>query len=355
MEQVDDSFFKLASIDVIKSKNESGETETVWRGVLSSTGVDYDDERLTRKALVAASKQLVGKTVFFNHKHDGLGVGYFKAADVEDLDSGVSNLVVEVIPSKAPGVQDVVIQVNEGTLKCMSIGGKKLTKGKMVMDKSLNKEVMELDDILALEGSIVGIGANPDANLFGLAKSMFIKSQYASSDDGTDVGTSGKEAPADKEPIVAPKKKKTKDGKEVEDSEKSLGDAEMTEEPKVEVEKDARLTGSGAQAPAPNNPPLVAGGEGIEGAKKCLMEALRMLGNASTPMDQPSYGTVKSVSEDDKMQKILDKLESISPGKQGLVAKEAKFDSAPEKVLPKTNQLVNASAIEVFKRTIKID
>lgn len=317
MEQDENSFFKLMNIDVMKSKGEAG--ETVWRGVLSSTGVDYDNERLTRKALEKAALQLPGKTVFFNHKHDGLGVGAFKSARVEDLDNGISNLVVEVIPSKAPGVQDIVIQVNEGTLKCMSIGGKKLSKGRAVMDKLLNKEVIELDDILALEGSVVGIGANPDASLFGVAKSMFMKSQ-----------------------------------------EKSLGDATMTEEPKVEVEKDARLTGSGAQASTPNFPALVPGGEGIEGAKKLLMEALRMLGGGKdasygTPSpDLQTHNSLKSASEEDKMQKILDKLESMSPGKQGLVAKEAKFEATPE-IAPKTNQLVNASAIEAFKKTIKVN
>lgn len=372
----DEIFYKTSPITFTKGVNAEGKEEKLWRFVLSSTGVDYDDERMTKRALQKAAGDLLEhSTVFFNHKHDGLGVGKIVKTMVEDAQDK-SYLYIDVRPSEAEGVKDIVTQVNEGVLKCSSIGGKTLKKT-TVFDKSLNKSIGEIDDLIALEGSIVGIGANPDAMRFG--KSLFMKSQYASSENGTDIGSKGPEGPEEKEPIVVPKKKKTKDGKEVDDPNpemkrqqsrqgyddkySSIGDAKMTEETKVEVEKDARLTGSGVQAPAPNNPPLVPSGEAIEGAKKLMAQAMSMLsgqadasyGTPNAELQTHSSGAGKSVSVETeaRLVKMLDKLEGMNLGAPaGLVKKEEKFDGAPEGKIIKVNQTMDTSANENFKKML---
>ena len=168
-------FFKTAPIEIQKATATSPE---VWKAVLSSTSVDYDGERMSRKALGMAAQDLLhNSTVFFNHKHHELPVAKFVNTAVVDNSDG-SLLVVEIVPSTAKGVEDVVTQVREGILKCMSIGGKTLKSFDQV-EKSADgseKKIRILDEIKALEGSIVGIGANPDAMMLSVAKSYFLDS-----------------------------------------------------------------------------------------------------------------------------------------------------------------------------------
>jgi len=170
---LDGLFYKTGSIEVIKSAD--GQPET-WRAVLSSTNVDLDGERMSRKALDMAAQDLMkNSTVFFNHKHHELPIGKFTNTAVIDKPDG-SYLVVDIQPSLAKGVEDVVTQVREGVLKCMSIGGKTLKSFNEVSKSADGREesVKVLDEIKALEGSIVGIGANQDAMMISVAKSLFI-------------------------------------------------------------------------------------------------------------------------------------------------------------------------------------
>lgn len=229
MEMDKEIFYKTGTIDLVKG--EDGETN--WEGILSSTGIDYDDECLSRKALEMASKDLMNNsTVFFNHDHKGLGVGKIVKAWVED-NTEKSFLKIRVKPSKADGVKDVVTQVNEGVLKCMSIGGKKLKTFSKYHD-GLQKDITTIDEVKALEGSIVGIGANPDAMMTRMAKSLFIDSLTKQGDDTMEkaeepssIGGHKPVAP-DVPPVVKGEKEpdkmtEDKEKKKDKETEKSLG------------------------------------------------------------------------------------------------------------------------------------
>jgi HK97 family phage prohead protease len=227
MPKLDSNFFyKVGSLDFVKDESAGGMKYFV--GTLSSTSLDLDGERLTKSALDMASKDLLmNTTVFFNHNHTGLGVGrIFKTEVVKDAEKHLLKIWVQ--PSKAAGVQDIVTQVEEGILKCMSIGGKTL-KREDVYDKNLDKNVGELREVMALEASVVGIGANRDAMIDSIAKSYSLKGDSleedslekarlaaSANDDPKEVKGDGGEVD-EKKPIVPPKKKKAVDGEEVDD------------------------------------------------------------------------------------------------------------------------------------------
>jgi len=252
MPKLDSNFFyKVGSLDFVKDESAGGMKYFV--GTLSSTSIDLDGERLTKSALDMASKDLLlNTTVFFNHNHTGLGVGRIFKTDVVSED-GKHLLKIWVQPSKAAGVQDIVTQVEEGILKCMSIGGKTL-KREDVFDEGLDKKVGELQEVMALEASVVGIGANRDAMIESIAKSYSLKGDSleeetkeeeikeeeeipaeeetveepnsaslkkarlaaSANDDPKEVKGDGGEVD-EKKPIVPPKRKKAVDGEEIKD------------------------------------------------------------------------------------------------------------------------------------------
>jgi len=198
-----------------KSQNEAG--EQVFLGVASSTSIDRDSERLSKSALAKGVNDLMkNPTVFFNHKHDGLGLGKVINAYI----SG-DKLMVEWKPSTAKAVQDHITQVNEGVLRSMSVAGS-VKKAETVFDEDLQKSVRVISDVDLYEVSVVGIPANPDATIAGsIAKAFdFEKSRLATSitDANDEVKGDGGET-EEKNPVVPPKKKKAVNGKEIDDDE----------------------------------------------------------------------------------------------------------------------------------------
>jgi len=287
MENDKDIFYKTGSIDLIKGED----GETYWEGILSSTGIDYDDECLSEKALeMAATDLMENSTVFFNHDHKGLGVGKTTKAWTEkgkDKD-GVSKtfLKLRVKPSKAAGIQDVVTQVNEGVLKCMSIGGKKIKTITKFFD-SVQKDITIIDEVKALEGSIVGIGANPDAMMTRMAKSLFVESLTKGDDTmekaetpsvGAEVAIGGHKpeapevSPVTKSEHKEPEKgeQEAKEKKKDKETEKSLGKFSCPDCGKsfdFYAIQPAVATGTPivtVQAPAPNEPKLFGTPPGIK-------------------------------------------------------------------------------------------
>ena len=142
------------------SKGKSREGMTVYEGIASSCNLDRDGERLTKSALAkGASDLLKNSTIFFNHKQDWFGLG--KIIDAEVLGN---YLKIYWTPSKAKAVQDIILQIEEGVLKCMSVGGR-IVDYKKEYDEKLKKDIRVITDLEIFETSVVGIGANPDATI----------------------------------------------------------------------------------------------------------------------------------------------------------------------------------------------
>ena len=145
-------------VEVTKSKE--GEV-SMFGGIASSCAVDRDNDRIETKALGKMAQDLLrNPTVFFNHDHKGLAVGKVVSSEVR----GGDKLYIDVQPSKAAGVKDVVTQINEGILRGLSIGGK-VKEAETVYDKSLGKDVRIVKDVELYEVSVVGIPANADASI----------------------------------------------------------------------------------------------------------------------------------------------------------------------------------------------
>jgi len=239
------SFKIFAPFDIYKSVDEEGEVD--YHGVASSTSIDRDGERMSNEVLHKAASQLVGQPVFFNHKHNELGVGKITKAWVEG-----EFLKISMRPTKAAAQQDVVMQIEEGILKAFSIGGKSL-KTEVAVDTS-GRDYKIIKDADFYEVSVVGIPANPDAQILGrMAK--FWKSE-------SEVDKEKREHPwatdAQARQIVSDHEKETDDevekrGKDME-TEKSCSESAKKDEEKKEEKKEKDEVKKEVGPQTPNQP-----------------------------------------------------------------------------------------------------
>lgn len=147
-------------IPIEVQKGKDGELQ-VFGGIASSSSIDRDYDRIDPLCLDKMSKDLVrNPTVFFNHDHKGLAVGKISKAEVKEG----NRLWIDVEPSKAAGVKDIVTQINEGILRGFSIGGK-VKSAETEYNKDLGRDVRVVKDVELFEVSVVGIPANPDASI----------------------------------------------------------------------------------------------------------------------------------------------------------------------------------------------
>jgi HK97 family phage prohead protease len=141
-------------------KDATGGRLRIFGGIASSTAIDRDTERMDKSVLPKIADGLrKNSTVFFNHDTKGLGVGFVKSSEVRG-----DTVYVDVVPTQALGMQDVITQINEGLLKSFSIGGKVLD-WENKFDEKLGKNVRIIKDVDIYEVSVVGIPANPDATI----------------------------------------------------------------------------------------------------------------------------------------------------------------------------------------------
>lgn len=193
-----------------KSETESG--EMIYHACASSTSMDRDTEIMEKSALEKGARDLLrNSTVFFNHKHDGLGVGRVKDAYVTD-----DKMFIDWVPSKAAAVQDVITQINEGILKSMSVAGRVLKDSKSY-NSVLKKDIRHILDVELYEVSVVGIPANPDASIVSsIAKAFddFEKAHLATSANDEDEVVEGDGGELEENhAVLPPNKKPAKDGK----------------------------------------------------------------------------------------------------------------------------------------------
>jgi len=140
----------------------------LFGGIASTTSVDRDNERMDKAVMPKIAADLrKNSTVFFNHNTKGLAVG--KLARVEEKGDEV---YIDVIPTKADGMKDVVTQIHEGTLKSFSIGGH-IKDYENKFDEKLDKNVKVITDVEVYEVSVVGVASNRDASILSyIAKSF---------------------------------------------------------------------------------------------------------------------------------------------------------------------------------------
>ncbi len=141
-------------------KSEDITANGYFSGIASSSSIDRDNDKISPEALHKMSEDLKrNSSVFFNHQHDKIGVGKLTNAYIED-----GFLKINVKPTKAEGMKDVITQINEGILRSFSIGGK-VKKAEKTWDENTQKEVRVIKDVECYEVSVVGIPANPDATI----------------------------------------------------------------------------------------------------------------------------------------------------------------------------------------------
>lgn len=180
-----------------KTVSDDGKDLQLFGGIATSTDLDRDNERMGKSIIPKIAKSLDGATVFFNHDTKGLGVGKVLKSEVSG--SG-DRVMINVIPTKAAKMADVVTQINEGILKSFSIGGR-ILKFEDSYDKVLKKDVKVITDVEIYEVSVVGIPANKNASITNcIAKSFKI--------DGDKMGDEEKVTPPadDKKPAEEEKK-----------------------------------------------------------------------------------------------------------------------------------------------------
>ena len=131
----------------------------LFGGIASSTSIDRDNERMDKSVLSKIAKGLENATVFFNHNLKGLGVGKVAKSEVRG-----NEVYIDVLPTTAKGMEDVIVQIQEGILKSFSIGGR-IIKAKQVYDDALKKDVNVIEDVEIYEVSVVGVPANKDASM----------------------------------------------------------------------------------------------------------------------------------------------------------------------------------------------
>jgi hypothetical protein len=357
-------FFKIAEL---KKSAEAGDSK--YEMVVSSTAVDYDNERMSRKALLGMQTDLMHNTsVFFNHKYEGLAVAKTVKTWVTE-DNGETYLHAEIEPTKQTGpidssgirVESIVGQLAEGTLKCASVGGKKVKS----FDDTTTKGVTVLDEVKALEFSIVGIGANPDAMAKSFAKSMFVdsmKGRLASAAADEELDDPAMKPPAimttpDKQmPIVAPvKADQTKDKKKiVDEGRKNEFTAGYIKGDTVEdVKKEnGPIT--------PNQPPVLAVGADKERYKKEVIDYLLRLIREDGAV--PVSGASKSaevevekkveVTAEQRLEKAIERLEKMNVSPQGLAVQESKFEESKSTEKKVADTMVNTRAVDAFASLI---
>ena len=139
----------------------------LFGGIASSTAVDRDYDRMDKSVMAKIASDLQGSSVFFNHDTKGLTVGTVASA----VNTG-ETVTITVKPTKAVGMQDVITQIEEGSLKSFSIGGR-IKDTATEYDEKLGKHVRVVKDVECFEVSVVGIPSNPDASIMSYIKKAF--------------------------------------------------------------------------------------------------------------------------------------------------------------------------------------
>jgi HK97 family phage prohead protease len=184
----------------------------LFGGIASSTSIDRDNERMDKSVLTKIAKGLENATVFFNHNLKGLGVGKVARTEVRD-----NQVYIDVLPTTAKGMEDVIIQIQEGILKSFSIGGR-IIKAERIYDDSLKKDINVIQDVEVYEVSVVGVPANKDASMLSYIVKSFEVDKMQDQDE------------ADKKEVKDEKKKdENKDKKKEEEKEKKSGILELPE------------------------------------------------------------------------------------------------------------------------------
>jgi len=336
------SFKVYAPFDLYKSVDDEG--EVYYHGVASSSSIDRDNEKMSEAVLHKAANQLVGQPVFFNHQHKQLGVGKITKAW---NDAGF--LKIQMKPTKAAGMQDVIMQIEEGILKAFSIGGKTIKRESAVDTNGHDYHVIKDADFY--EVSVVGIPANPDAQIYGrIAK--FLKNEV----DESEVDKEKREYPwatdAQARQIVSDHEKETDDevdkrGKametETEKCREEKKDEKKEDEKKEEVKKENGPS-------TPNEPKLAEGlGPMLERAKADIDVVLSHLKASESPVNDshtaapmpekppeatkeaPSEDLVKALKENEELKKKVEDLEIKTAKTKSLVVDE-KASEAPTQV-----------------------
>lgn len=152
-----------------KKAEDEDDNDRIVEGYACTIHKDRQDDILTMEAILGCKDDLRKKgsnTVFLNHDYR-MAIGKVVATTVDD-----SGLKVKIKISKASDVDNVWTKIKEGILKSMSIGGrfKKVQvdrdeEGRILAVRVLSMELYEV--------SIVGIPANPEAEILSVVGKMF--------------------------------------------------------------------------------------------------------------------------------------------------------------------------------------
>ena len=166
-------------------KQVSGEGRvTLFGGIAASSDLDREGDIIEPQVIEKIASELrKNTTVFFNHQTKGLGVGKVKDAYAKN-----GEVHIEVEPTNAKGMEDVILQIGEGILKNFSIGGKVLKCEDKYIEK-YGRKVRVIKDVSCYEVSVVGVPANTEASI----TSYIAKSFSGAGDDMVEKSASTKE------------------------------------------------------------------------------------------------------------------------------------------------------------------
>lgn len=146
-------------VDVLEKKigGDNGSTVKYLRGTATNTGVDKEDERMSKSFVGKIKKNIVGLNVFWEHEHSiDKTLGF-----VDDVDGDDDNVVIDTALENEGDnelVKKILNKIKHGTKIGYSIGGK-ITKAKKFFDESLKKWITEIEDGEIFEVSLTAMPA----------------------------------------------------------------------------------------------------------------------------------------------------------------------------------------------------
>jgi len=171
-------FNKSFRFDVEITKANKTDNKFFVEGYASTSDLDRQGDIICKQALEKAAEALlnVNNTVFYGHEYDlNNAVGKIVEAKADDI-----GLKVKIYVSE--WAEELRTKLNEGIINKFSIGGRVSKDRQITREEAIEQALVDsdvgFDNINIIEGidlfevSFVGVPANPNAQVVGLAKAL---------------------------------------------------------------------------------------------------------------------------------------------------------------------------------------
>lgn len=160
--------------NALKAQDESGDRPTVL-ATASSTAVDLEADRFTSRALRQMKDGFVGKLIFLNHSYK-VPQDVFGVVESAELIKREGRLDLDIkigVEMNNPLAVQTYQYITNGTRLGVSVGVIVTDAEKSDDEDQYGKTIFDIDGVIPLEASVVGIPANQTAWTRAAIKSLF--------------------------------------------------------------------------------------------------------------------------------------------------------------------------------------